>query len=64
MSGTGASDSTLRVTHVISGLTGGGAEGVLARLAPAMAAAADGRAVRSTVISLRDEGIRARVGLA
>lgn len=57
MSGTGASDSTLRVTHVISGLTSGGAEGVLARLAPAMAAAADGRGVRSTVISLRDEGV-------
>jgi glycosyltransferase involved in cell wall biosynthesis len=46
------SSAPLRVAHVISGLESGGAEGFLARLAPAL----DGR-VESTVISLRTEGV-------
>lgn len=43
---------TLRVTHVITGLEAGGAEGFLARLAPVLES-------RATVISLRDDGIHA-----
>ena len=42
----------MRVTHVISGLGSGGAEGFLARLVPHLADRVD-----STVISLRDEGV-------